>query len=104
MLGQVLNFQNLADSVGVTTSQSKKKQKRRKKQQDVEGESPRNTSAQKQKFLDVNAELGVSQSQTMIAHNSMHIVEENQLEERKKRQLDSGTMNFLKNVQTKLKE
>ena len=32
MLGQVLNFQNLADSVGVTTSQSKKKQKRRKKQ------------------------------------------------------------------------
>ena len=31
MLGQVLNFQNLADSVGVTSSQSKKKQKRRKK-------------------------------------------------------------------------
>ena len=39
MLGQVLNFQNLADSVGVTTSQSKKKQKRRKKQQDVDGEN-----------------------------------------------------------------
>ena len=40
----------------------------------------------------------------MIAHNSLHIVEENLLEERKKRQLDAGTMNFLKNVQTKLKE
>ena len=51
MLGQVLNFQNLADSVGVTTSQSKKKQKRRKKQQDVERESPRNTSGQKKKYI-----------------------------------------------------
>lgn len=104
MLGQVLNFQNLADSVGVTTSQSKKKQKRRKKQQDVEGESPVNTSGKKKKFLDVSAEQRVSQSQTMIAHNSLHIVEENLVEERAKRQLDSGTMNFLKGVQTKLKE
>ena len=40
----------------------------------------------------------------MIAHNSLHIIEENMIEERKKRQLDSGTMNFLKGVQTKLKE
>ena len=34
MLGQVLNFQNLAESVGVTGAQSKSKQKRRKQKQD----------------------------------------------------------------------
>ena len=40
----------------------------------------------------------------MIASNSQHIEEEIDMQDRKKRQLGPGTMNYLKNVQTKLKQ
>ena len=40
----------------------------------------------------------------MVAAHSQHIAEESNIRDRKKRQLGAGTMNYLKNVQTKLKE
>ena len=39
-----------------------------------------------------------------MAYNSLHIEEENVNDDRNKRQLDAGTINYLKNVQKQLKE
>ena len=99
MLGQVLNFQNLAESVGVTGAQSKSKQKRRKQKQD--SDEKRNSIG----GVNLSIEERRSQNASRLQNTSVQNEEsQNDERERKKRQLDQGTMNYLKNVQNKLKE
>ena len=100
MLGQVLNFQSLAESVGVTGAQSKSKQKRRKQKQD--SDEKRNSIG----GVNLSIEERRSQNASRLQNTSgvQNDESQNDERERKKRQLDQGTMNYLKNVQNKLKE